>query len=300
MFENLVGKKNLSMDRLATLCLVDEVGSIGKAAGGDANRQSQFSRQIAELESFLGIDLLDRSAKPYRITEKGAELARICRNYLSALDDFVGTCSGQPSKLIIGAGESLIHWLLIPAVLPVLKQAFPEARISFRNMRTEAAIESLQSGEIDIGFVRKDALTPVLSAAGKFVLDYRLYVPKKFRARLKSPVKFEEIAKLPLAVLEGRGQYRTTLENLATEVGVELKFVTECSSSTQVALLVSRKECCAILPAYAESQFDRAGVQSYEVKGLRSLERTLCFAWNSKRAGVRPILAKAAKVCATA
>ena len=108
------------------------------------------------------------------------------------------------------------------------------------------------------------------------------------------------MADLPFAVLEGRGQYRTTLENLAVEAGVNLNLAMECSSSTQVALLVSRKECCAILPAYAESQFDRSGVESYQVKGLRSLERTLCFAWNPKRADVRPIVAKAAEVCASA
>ena len=50
MFKNLVGKKNFSIDRLATLCHVAEAGSIGSATGDNPNQQSQYSRQLAELE----------------------------------------------------------------------------------------------------------------------------------------------------------------------------------------------------------------------------------------------------------
>lgn len=300
MFENLTGKKNFSLDRLVTLCRVAESGTIGSAAGDDANRQSQYSRQIAELESFLGIDLLDRQSRPYRLTEEGFELSRIGSNYLSALDDFVGKCAERPSKLVIGAGESLIHWLLIPEVLPALKKALPGTHVLFRNLRTEAIVDALQSGQIDLGFVRRNALSSTLRSAGKFVLNYRLFVPKKFRVHLSSPVRLGDLAGVPMAVLEGGGQFRTTLENLAADAGVELRFETECSSSTQVALLVARKECCAILPAYARNQLDPTTIGEYEVAGFRSLERTLCFAWNPKRAAIRPILATTAKVCAGA
>ena len=151
MFDNLVGRKNFSIDRLATLCHIAEAGSIGAATGGNANQQSQYSRQISELESFLGIDLLDRNSKPYRVNEKGLELSRICRNYLSALDDFVGNCKNQPSRLVIGAGESNIQWLLIPGILPRLNEAFPDANVIFRNRQTEPIIEALQNGEFDLG-----------------------------------------------------------------------------------------------------------------------------------------------------
>jgi DNA-binding transcriptional LysR family regulator len=300
MFENLIGKKNFSLDRLATLCEVAEAGSIGAATGGNANQQSQFSRQISELSQFLGVALLDKHTKPHRLTKEGEQLSRISRNYLSALEDFVAGCQNQPAKIVIGAGESLIQWALIPSVLPRLREALPDANVIFRNLQSDPIIEAIQNGEIDLGFVRKNAVPKTLKSAGDFPLGYRLFVPKKFRPSFKGPVTLDQLTRFPMAVLEGGGQFRSTLDRLAAEAKVSLKLVTECSSSTQVALLVARKECCAILPTFARSQLDKESIEDYPVDGLKSLERTLCFAWNPRRAEIRPIVEKAAHVCAGA
>lgn len=297
MFENLVGKKHFSVDRLAALCHVAEVGSISAATGDNASKQSLYSRQIGELETFFGLDLLDRHSRPYRVTEEGTELVRISRLFLSAVDDFAAHCHHNPLKLVIGAGESLIQWLLIPEVLPRLKRSIPEARVIFRNLRTAVIVESLNNGEIDIGLVRENAVTGNLKSVKVPPLSYSLFVPKAFRAKLKSPVTLDQAARFPMAVLAGGGQYRSTLEELAKSSGCELQFAVECSSSTQVALLVARKECCAILPSFAGSQLDSSTIDKYEVEGLKPLERTLCFAWNPKRSDIRPVIANAIEVC---
>ena len=298
MFENLSAKKNFSIDRLVTLCHVAEAGSIRAATGDNSIKQSQYSRQISELSSFLGVKLLDDSTKPHRVTEQGLELSHIARDLLTALDDFVGSCQGQPSKLVLGAGESQIQWLLIPSVLPKLKRAFPETNVIFRNLQTNSIIEALLNGEIDIGFVRKSALPGTLNSVGSFQIPYRLFIPKKFRAAFRTPVSLDQIAVHPMAVLEGAGQVRTTLDALAKDAGVKLRIVTECSSLTQLALLVSRKECCAILPQISRSQLDDS-IDDYLVKGFESQER-LSFAWNPRRTKIKPIVEKAARICSEA
>ena len=297
MFENLVGKKYFSVDRLAALCHVAEAGSISAATGDNASKQSLYSRQIKELESFFGDDLLDRHSRPHRLNEKGAELAKISRNYLSVMDDFVANCHDRPSKLVIGAGESLIHWLLIPGVLPALKAALPGTNIIFRNLRTTATVAALNNGEIDLGLIRKNAVKGHLKSKGNLPLQYRLFIPKAFRAKLESPVTLDQIAPYPMAVLEGGGEYRSTLEDLARSAGCKLQFTTECSSSTQLALLVARRDCCAILPSFAGSQLDASKIDEFEVKGVKPLERTLCFAWNPKRSAMRQVITEAVAVC---
>lgn len=42
-------RKGVSVERLKTLIAIDEAGGITAAAGGNAVRQSQFSRQLKEL-----------------------------------------------------------------------------------------------------------------------------------------------------------------------------------------------------------------------------------------------------------
>jgi DNA-binding transcriptional LysR family regulator len=201
---------------------------------------------------------------------------------------------------VVGAGESLIQWALIPAILPRLRTELPEATVAFLNYRTEPIIDGLQSGEIDVGFVRKNAVPKTLRSVGSMKLGYRLFVPKKFRAKLKSPVNFKQLRDLPVALLDGGGQLRSTINELVEQAGVKLNVVTECSSSTQLALLVSQKECCAILPAFAKSQLDSSSIDDFSLEGFKKLERTMCFAWSPKRAEIRPIVEKAAKTCGRA
>lgn len=298
MFKNLVGRKNLSLDRLATLCHVAEAGSIGAAAGEDASRQSQYSRQIAELEAFLGVALLDRTSKPFRLTSEGRELSGICRNYLSALDDFIGSCRHQTSSLVVGAGESHIQWLLIPAVLPKLRKALPQTRVVFRNLQSDEIIEALRCGEIDLGFVRRDVVPTALESAGSWNQSYRLFIPKSYGLKLRGIVNLEALAGFPMAVLEGSGLFRRTMEELIARIPGKRAFEFECSSFTQVALLVSRRECCAVLPSFARTQLDRATIDDYPVEGLEGLERVLTFAWSPRRAEIRPLIGKAAMVAA--
>ena len=60
MFARLFAESGLSLDRLKALVEVGAAGSIVKAADGDPVKQSQYSRQIKELEDFFRVKLLER------------------------------------------------------------------------------------------------------------------------------------------------------------------------------------------------------------------------------------------------
>jgi len=297
LFDLLLSKNGLSLERLVTLCRVAQSGSIVAAAGGDENRQIQYGRQISDLGQFLGEDvqLLDKSSKPFRLTPEGEELAALCMHYFSGLEDFTRNCRSAPVKLTIGAGESLIQWHLIPNVWPRLKKALPGASTVFRNLQTDAIMEGLTSGTLDIACVRLDALKEFqwLQHGPSWETSFRLFVPKGVGPRLTEPVPLSALLLLPLAVLEGDGVYRRILDEAAQRSGVDLNVVLECSSLTQIALLIESDGCCGLLPAHARSQFLPTQVDDYSVEGLEELHGEMCFAWNPKRAEARPVLAKA-------
>ena len=79
MFSKLFAESGLSLDRLRAMLEVGASGSIAKAADGDPVRQSQYSRQIKELEDFFRVKLMERDGKGMRLTTNGRELARISR-----------------------------------------------------------------------------------------------------------------------------------------------------------------------------------------------------------------------------
>jgi len=104
MFQNLLFKGGLSLDRLASFCAVAEAGSIVKAAGGDPVRQSLISRQIRELEEFFGAELTWRRGKGLAVTPAGRRLAALVRGQLQDLDDFLRESAGGTKEFSIGAG----------------------------------------------------------------------------------------------------------------------------------------------------------------------------------------------------
>ena len=87
-FERLFTVSGLSLDRLRTFLRVAEAGNLAKAALGDVTKQSQFSRQIKELEAFFGVALTRRVGRRIEITQEGNQLALIIRRQFRELDDF--------------------------------------------------------------------------------------------------------------------------------------------------------------------------------------------------------------------
>lgn len=291
MFDELFGKAGLSLERLQTLCEIAEKGSIGEATKGDSNRQTQFSRQIGELEKFFGVELLNRDSRPYRLSDEGRELAQISRGYLSSLSDFQANCSDRPVRLVIGAGESIIQWLLMP-MLEHLSKEIPEASISMRNLRTNAIIRDLTDGDIDLGLVRKSAVAKPLKSVGKWEYGYRLFVPKRMRKKLSEKLAIDGLGGMPLAVIEGGGQFRQQLAALAKSQDAQLDLRLECSSYSQIATAVQSGAYCGFLPNFASRYLPENRFYSLEVTGFESLRRELVFAWNPKQEQLRPIVGK--------
>ena len=86
----------ISIERLQTLCAVVETGSIAAAAGPDPNRQSQFSRQLKELEKALGTNLFDRVGKTLKPNEQGRRVALASQTFFASLDEVMNAALAKP------------------------------------------------------------------------------------------------------------------------------------------------------------------------------------------------------------
>ena len=116
MFAKLFAESGLSLDRLKSLLEVGAAGSIVKAADGDPVRQSQYSRQIKELEDFFQTGLVERHGKGIRLTAGGRELARISRFFLLGLSNFQRGSLAEGQTYRIGASPTFIASFLLPVL----------------------------------------------------------------------------------------------------------------------------------------------------------------------------------------
>jgi DNA-binding transcriptional LysR family regulator len=289
MFSDLLQQNGLSFDRLHSFCLVAEAGGVTKAARGDPARQSLYSRQIRELEEFFGVELIRRSGRGIVLTPAGASLNILVREQITVLADFKSECQHQPVEVVVGAGDSVIQWLLLPR-LAEIREHFPGVRFKFLNLATADAVKRLADGMIDFAVAREDAVTRPLEARSMGVMGYALFIPQHHPAVRQNPADGKWLDNVPLATLEGEGSFRSDLAEIARKQKFRLNIQVECSSFPLAARAVSRGDVAAILPAIAATEL--AGLAAVEVKlsFLRQFDRNMCLATNPRRVRLRPIL----------
>jgi len=294
MFEQLLSRGGLSLERLRTLCMVADARGIAKAAGNDAVKQSLFSRQIRELEEFFGTELTTRRGKHIALTTAGERLARIVREHFQALSDFDHESRSEPVTLRIGASNSVLEWILIPK-LSYLRRALPNVLIELTSERTAEIVRGLNELNIDLAIVRKDAAplrTKALTLPG---LHYSLFLPAALVPNeAKSDVRIM-FATLAIATSRG-GMFREVLETAAAKAGIPLRIDLSCASFAQAARAVQSGGYAAVLPSIAASVLPMPAYVQIALPFLKSYKRDLALVWNPRLANVRPIVEKSRDV----
>jgi DNA-binding transcriptional LysR family regulator len=292
MYENLFAQSGLSLERLKTFREIVAAGGITAAAANDSNRQSQYSRQLKELERYFGVELLKRGRGPAELTDAGQHLYEIVGHTLRALEEFRSTCAGHPVELVVGAGESLIQWLLLPR-LAGLSEAHPRLAVIFQNLKTDEILKHLLDGSVDFGVVSRYEPNRQLASTPLGKLDFCLFAPAGLlpanpRVKLKSDI----LGQIPLAMLEGSAGIRKAVEQEANRIGIKLNVRLRFSSYPQLAQAVQNLGVAAIMPKLAASSFDEADVRAVTLPFLGALSRQVSLVWNRKTAEVRPAIAK--------
>jgi DNA-binding transcriptional LysR family regulator len=176
--------RELSLDQLRALLTVVELGSFSRAAERLHLSQSAVSLQIRELETRLGVRLIDRLGKRAHASAAGTEVIAQARGLLDGARRIEDTArrhrDGWLGRVRIGTGVSVLTYLL-PPVLARLGRTHPGLEIV---LSVGTAIEMrrrLVDNEIDVGVIvapvperelrgdvlRSDPLFAVLPPAAK-------------------------------------------------------------------------------------------------------------------------------------
>ena len=291
MFEKLFSERGLSLDRLRVLVEIHDAGSIAQAAPGDLVRQSQYSRQLRELSEFFGCEVAQRRGKLLKLTTQGARLAELARTQLRSLQDFKAECVSERIDYTIAAGDSVIHWLVIPRIGTLMGKT-PCIRFATTNVRTNEVVQQLSDGRADFGIVRKDAIPAGLKTAPLGMLDYIAAVPVALCSSRKIPTLRDVLSHLPIAAQTTDGQFTQRLRDIAASFDLELSPALACQSFPQTLVAVRSGAFAAILPEIALQDFDEGKILRVKGDELAALNRPLALAWNPRAVRVRPNFSK--------
>lgn len=274
--------KGLSLDRLETLTRIVAEGGIALAAGGDPNRQSQFSRQLAELEGWFGLPLLDRSTTPNRPTAEALRIAASTEAFLRELDGIREAAGAGRRTVVFGAGERMLRSYLIPWAGRLPQDGL---RFIFRNLSSRSIRAELVGNRVDIGIVRRTDCPPGFSKCELPPLPMRLLLPEGLACRRRKWT-WRELAGLPLVVLEGQGGFARFIGEQAMNAGVSLDLAVECSTWTQVIDAMRECKLAGFLPQNLERQFPD-GFSVATMPCLADYADEYVIAWSASEAAKR-------------
>jgi LysR family hydrogen peroxide-inducible transcriptional activator len=141
-----------TIKQLQYLVALQEHGHFGRAAESCFVSQSTLSAGIRELESLLGVTLVERSRRVVRFTPLGnavvAKAHRLLRE-AEELSDLV-QASGKPlsGELRMSVIPTIAPFFL-PRILPRLRKERPALKLFLREETSDAAVESLHHGRAD-------------------------------------------------------------------------------------------------------------------------------------------------------
>ncbi|MGD9417369.1 MAG: LysR family transcriptional regulator [Verrucomicrobiota bacterium JB025] len=289
-FERLFAVSGLSLDRLRTFLRVSEAGNLAKAALGDVTKQSQFSRQIKELEAFFGVALTRRVGRRIEITEEGHRLALIIRRQFGELDNFRESMAGRSVNVRFGSQGSVIDWLLVPR-LPEIREALGSALVELEQMRSAEVVRSVADGRLDFGIVRSDAVPGEVKRWNLGEVGYAVFAANRFWKGCSSPE--ELVRNAPVAELKSGGQFSDRWQEWLTAKHLAPQVFARVSSFSDLARIVQAGQAAAVLPDLAAVDFEPKRIKHQPIATLKNRPMVLIAnARSLDRSGMAPSIGK--------
>jgi LysR family hydrogen peroxide-inducible transcriptional activator len=141
-----------TIKQLQYLVALREHGHFGKAADACFVTQSTLSAGLRELETSLGVVLVERTRRIVRFTALGERIADKAVRVLREADELaeMARAEGKPlhGELRMGVIPTIAPFLL-PAMLPRLRSEWPSLKLYLREETSQAACEALHRGQLD-------------------------------------------------------------------------------------------------------------------------------------------------------
>ena len=166
-----------TLKQLQYLVALREYGHFGKAAEACFVTQSTLSAGLRELETLLGLTLVERTRRVVCFTALGEKIADKAVRVIREADELaeLARAEGKPlhGELRLGVIPTIAPFLL-PAMLPQLRKEWPDLKLYLREETSQAACDALHRGQLDCVLLALPYACGEVDSAP--LLDDRLFV----------------------------------------------------------------------------------------------------------------------------
>jgi LysR family transcriptional regulator, hca operon transcriptional activator len=248
----------MELRHLRYFIAVAEEGSLLTAAQRRLNTsQPSLSRQIRDLETEVGVKLLERQARGVALTSAGRvflDHARLALLQVEAATEGARRTQ-QPERPVFTmgflAGQEVV-WL--PHALRIIREEAPGVEITLSSQSSPELALALMRGKLDVAFLRPETQSVGLSF--KFLAkepliavlpaDHRLTSRKKIRPQDLASEIYVSSARISPVL-------KSVIQNYASKVGITLKAEYEGDNLPSAMSLVVSTGGVTLIPLYAQN-----------------------------------------------
>jgi LysR family hydrogen peroxide-inducible transcriptional activator len=159
---------------------------------------------MRKLEDELGVELVERGTRPLLLTEVGHRIvdrARKIQREVADITEIARSGADQRAgRIRLGIFPTLGPYL-IPHVMPVLRDNYPQLEIQLVEAKTAQILADLATAELDVGILALPVESTGLRLESLFMEDFVLALPASHKG-ITAPVPVSVLAEENIMLLE--------------------------------------------------------------------------------------------------
>ncbi len=287
----------MELRHLRYFIAVAEAGSLTVAAARELHTsQPSLSRQIRDLESELGAQLLTRRARGIELTPAGRIFLDHARSVLAQIEASTTAVRriAHPAKPCFSLGFLTGHeWTWMPEALRILRDELPNIDVMISSQYSPRLANGLVQGEIDAAFLRREKGVPELAYRVLVKEPLMVILPSDHRLAALKAIGVKELADETFVTVSNTAPVlRVVIDNYLKRSRTNIKPAHEADHLSMGISLIASTGGVGLLPAYAQN-FLPSSVTSRPLKrDAPTVELVLGYNKSNKSPILRLLLSK--------
>ena len=242
---------NVTLRQLRVFIEVARRQSFSRAGDEIGLTQSAVSRCVRELETEIGVKLIDRTTRDVQLTDVGANLVATLTRLLTDLDDAlreVRDIGEQRRGRVVVAASPTVACRLMPQIVAECGRQFPYVTLGLRDDVQSDVVRKVRSGEVDFGVIigpfADDEMEAEVLTSDSFCVVVRTDHPLAGRER----AAWKDLDGEALVMLDHASGSRPLIDAVLSEQGVHARIVQELGHPATVYGLVEAGVGISVLP----------------------------------------------------
>jgi LysR family hca operon transcriptional activator len=217
--------------------------------------QPSLSRQLRELETEVGAELITRRARGIELTAAGRVFLDHARLALAQVEAAAAGArrAAHPEQRTLALGFlSGCEPAWLPAVMHVLRDELPKIEVTISSKHSPQLADCLAAGKLDVAFLRPEEGYPDLVYKVLIREPLIVVLPSDHRLASREAISLEELAgETFIGMADQAPVLRSIIEDYIRRSGINLKVTHTAEYLSMAISLVASTRGVALLPDFA-------------------------------------------------